>query len=59
MSIYIQEVGAFQYLADLEDKQRRHVLSLAECFPSVLQHVKQFQAALIPEAIWWKLLYSK
>lgn len=59
MSIYIQEVGAFQYLAELEDKQRQKVLFLAQCFPEILQAVYQLQKAHIPEAIWWKLLFSK
>ena len=59
MSIYIQEVGAFQFLADLGDEQRSHVLQLAQCFPETLKTVKQFHKARIPEAIWWKLLFTK
>ena len=59
MSIYIQEVGAFQFLAELGNEQRSHVLQLAQCFPDTLRSVLQFQRARIPEAIWWKLLFSK
>ena len=59
MSIYIQEVGAFQFLADLGDEQRNHVLQLAQCFPETLKTVLQFHKARIPEAIWWKLLLTK
>ncbi len=59
MSIYIQEVGAFQFLAELGNEQRSHVLQLAQCFPETLRSVLQFQRARIPEAIWWKLLFSK
>ena len=59
MQIYIQEVGAFQYLASLDKECRSRVLSLAETFPSVLTTVKQYHAAKIPETIWWKLLCAK
>ena len=59
MSIYIQEVGAFQFLAELGDEQRQQILLLAQCFPETLKVVMQYQKAKIPEAIWWKLLQSK
>ena len=59
MQIYIQEVGAFQYLASLDDKCRSRVLAVAESFPDTLRTVKQFDAAFIPETIWWKLLIAK
>jgi len=59
MQIYIQEVGAFQYLASLDADCRQRILSLAESFPSTLTAVKQFQTARIPESVWWKLLLAK
>ena len=59
MSIYIQEVGAYQYLAALEETQRRKILDLATLFPSVLKEITCFSRANIPETVWWKLLYSK
>lgn len=59
MQIYIQEVGAFQYLASLDADCRQRILSLAESFPSTLTAVKQFQTARIPEYVWWKLLIAK
>ncbi len=59
MQLYIQEVGAFQYLASLDIKTRQKILSLAEAFPLMLHTVKQYQTAKIPETIWWKLLIAK
>lgn len=59
MSIYIQEVGAYQYLAGLEETQRDKVLHLASSFPTILKEVALFHLAKIPETVWWKLLVSK
>ena len=59
MSIYIQEVGAYQYLAGLDDSKRDKILHLAASFPHILKEVKNFHSANIPETVWWKLLMSK
>jgi len=59
MSIYIQEVGAYQYLANLEDSKRDKILHLAASFPAILKEVKNFHSANIPESVWYKLLVSK
>ena len=59
MSIYIQEVGAYQYLAGLDDSKRDKILHLAALFPHILKEVKNFHSANIPETVWWKLLMSK
>ena len=59
MSIYIQEVGAYQYLANLEDSKRDKILHLAASFPAILKEVKNFHSANIPESVWYKLLLSK
>lgn len=59
MQIYIQEVGAFQYLASLDNDCRTRIYSLAESFPATLETVKQFHTARIPESVWYKLLMAK
>lgn len=59
MPIYIQEVGAFQYLASLDDDCRRRIYALAESFPATLETVRQFHTARIPESVWYKLLLAK
>ena len=53
--IYIQEVGALQYMMKLSSKQREHVLALASCFPAVLRWAQQCSDLQLPTKTWGRL----
>jgi hypothetical protein len=55
MDIYVQEIGAQQYMMFLSPGQRNRILALAECFPAVLRFSQQCCSLGLPSKTWSKM----
>ena len=55
MEVYIQEIGAVQYMMQLSDLQRERVVFLARSFPAILQYAQQCSRLGMPTKTWWRL----
>ena len=56
MDIYIQEIGLTIFFLHLPVNVKAKVLHLAHAFPGLLEKMKYFTAAKIPETAWYQLL---
>ena len=59
MEIYVQEVGALQFLPRLEESVKNQVLQGVALFPWNLDLAWRLQAAQVPETIWFVLVKSE
>ena len=55
LEIYIQETMALQYLKLIPSDSRRLCLDVAKSFTEVVDACRRFQAAKIPEQLWYSL----
>ena len=58
MEVYLQEVTATTFFAELPRSTRLLVVQAARNFPAVLQQVKAWTAAAVPQAAWF-LLFNR
>ena len=58
MEVYLQEVTATTFFAELPHSTRLLVVQAARGFPTVLQQVKAWTAAAVPQAAWF-LLFNR
>ena len=57
LEIYVQEVAAAVFLADISPKVRDHVVYLAQAFPKILERVLQLhQSNVLPQV--WPVIFS-
>lgn len=59
MEIYVQEVGALQFLPRLEESVKKQILQGVALFPWNLDLAWRLQAAQVPETIWFVLFKSE
>eukprot|EP00435_Cladocopium_sp_Y103_P052260 s3094_g16.t1 len=59
MEVYLQEIAATIMFPSLPDAVKAKVLRLAYAFPGLLEKVKHFTAAGIPDSAWHVLLRSE
>ena len=59
MEIYVQEVGALQFLPRPEESVKNQVLQGVALFPWNLDLAWRLQAAQVPETIWFVLFKSE
>ncbi|CAE7935542.1 unnamed protein product, partial [Symbiodinium sp. KB8] len=55
MEIYLQEVSASTFVADLDPDSRSRVLSASAAFPELLQRAQEWTRAGIPPSSWFYL----
>ena len=59
MEIYLQEIGATVMFPSLPVGVKTKVMQLAYAFPGLLEKMRRFTAAGIPETAWYHLLRSE
>ena len=52
MEVYVQEIASVQFMMHLSEFQRSRILTLAQCFPAVLEWAKRCRRLGLPTKSW-------